>query len=81
MPAADTTDEVIVEVARHRDAKAGVPSTQATVTGEDLTATVNLFDVEDALKPSWITEVRWLRPARAGKPVSVPRRVARSYTG
>lgn len=49
-PAAAATDEVIVEAARDRDAKAGVPSTQATVTREDLTATVNLFDVEDALK-------------------------------
>lgn len=49
-PASDAKEEVRVEASRDRDAEAGVPATQASVTREELTAAVNLYDVEDALK-------------------------------
>jgi iron complex outermembrane receptor protein len=48
--AVEASNEVLVESARDRDAAAGVPAVQASVTREQLTATVNLYDVEDALK-------------------------------
>jgi len=48
--AATDTPEVLVEGVRDRDAQAGLPAVQATVTREQLTETTNLYDVEDALK-------------------------------